>query len=235
MSDQAKPATPATLEHALAWMLAQLDDAARRELLHRLLVIVNPDESAAQRRAKELGPLASMLNGQPPSNGLEFRLIERQAYDNQKPASALAAQTLVRRYGSWPAVCSRAYQLRPDGTYDRKRRRWRLNQPWPQWVRGRHMPPPYSRDEVLAAIRACAESLGRPPSGTAYVHWSAQKRRRARGYGIFLRLPSMDAILRHFRPSDGGFPAARREALSRANHDEEPEDEHDDDDPEEHQ
>ena len=101
-------------------------------------------------------------------------MINRDTYDTRRPEGAPSSKTLVRTYGSWHAVCSRAYGLNPDGTYDRKARTWPLSQPWPNPHRGKRIPESYTLDEVLAGIRLCASSTGHRPSSQIYERSSAR-------------------------------------------------------------
>jgi hypothetical protein len=212
-----KPVTPmseAGPSTELAWLLAQLDAPSLTELERAVSLTLNPVKTPVEERAQELGALARIVNALPPNPGLAFPLISRKEYDAARPADSPSSTTLARRYGSWHAVCSRAYQVDPnEGTYDRTNRSWRLNQPWPNPSRGTRAPQPYTLAEVLDAICACAEALGRPPTLLRYRFWTRQQQRRARRLGHEPRIPGQTVIYRFFPSSEGGFRAARDAAL----------------------
>jgi hypothetical protein len=194
------------------WAYAQLNDQQARELRNRILCDLIPHyETPAERRAAELGAVAAFLRDAEPELGLGYPIPLRIDYDRSRPAAAPSSRTLVRRYGSWHAVCAAAFRVAPDGTYDRTNRGWLGNQPWPPWNLDIHGRPRYTRDEVIDAVRQCGAALGRVPNHTTYRYWAAVKRRDARGRGIDLRLPCWTVFRRLF--PEGGFYAARSMAF----------------------
>jgi hypothetical protein len=86
------------------------------------------------------------------------------------------------------------------------RTRGRSHQAWPATPRGAPRMQPYTREEVIRAVRRCALELACRPSSTTYVRWSAGKRRLARvnnsNVHSNVRVPSIGAVYRHF-PSGG--------------------------------
>lgn len=189
------------------WLLVQLDESDLADLIGATDLELHPPVPAAQRRARELGPLAAILAALPLHPGLPYPIPLRDDYDHARPDGAPSSDTLARRHGSWPRACARAYGIRQDGSYIRKNR-WRGGQPWINPNRGRTGTKQYSRDEVLEAIRQCAADLGRTPTQQRYREWSAAQHRSARGRGQRCRVPSLEPIYRYFPSRNGGWKAA---------------------------
>jgi hypothetical protein len=179
-------------------------------------------EQAARRRvyklaglktsvwAERLRPLTLLLEREGVEDSVLLR-VERKRYNECRPADAPSSERLVRAYGSWAAVCRAAAGVTADG------RRRRVGTNASRSPRGRRGTP-YTRADVIAAVRLCAEELGCVPSSHRYIVWQRHKRTQARGRGMALRLPHYDAVRRLFHNGNNGnawdavkaaaFPAA---------------------------
>jgi hypothetical protein len=186
-------------------MLEALDDASLAEVDRATRLTLNPPPSPAERRVKELGFLASLLQQLPPRQSFGFPVLKRREYDKLRPASATSSAVLVRRYGSWNAACYAAYSLQPDG------RRLGPGVPWPS-SRGRPGVRQYTREEVLGALRQCQHELGRRPSERVFARWTREKRRDARKRGARVRLPGPNVVYRYYPSACGGWRQALFEA-----------------------
>jgi hypothetical protein len=149
--------------------------------------------AVADKRAAELGALASMLTPLTPALGWSYPTIKQAEYDRRRPQGARPGRRLAAKYGGWKRVCKAAYGLRADG-----RTRSRSHHAWPAPPRGEPRVKPYTRDEVIRAVRACGLELACRPSSSTYVRWSAAKRRLARVNNTGARIPTIGAIYRHF-------------------------------------
>jgi hypothetical protein len=175
------------------------------ELNRAIRLTLNPPTKPAQQRLAELGFLAERLNSIPPRQGFGFAVLQRNEYDRLRPSSAPSSAVLVKRYGSWNAVCCAAYGLQPDG-------RWTgPGMPWPS-SRGRPATTSYGREEVLAALRQCRNDLRRRPTSDVFERWRRDKLNDARRRGITLKLPSIPVIYRHYPAARGGWNSALRDA-----------------------
>jgi len=134
-------------------------------------------------------------------------LLGQGEYDRTRPDGAPSASRLSRRYGGWETACRAAFGLQADGTYPGH------GQPWPAAWRGPGSKPrPYTREECLDGIRACARALGRRPTVETYRAWLADQARRARaGDKPRPRLADYNTLRRQF----GGWPAAAAAAAAR--------------------
>ncbi len=180
-------------------MLDALGPVGLRELELWLQADLAEGRQAADERASELGALASMLNALTPAAGWSYPTIKQAEYDNRRPEGARAGRRLAEKYGGWKRACKAAYGLEADG-----RTRGRLHHAWPATARGEPRVQPYTRDEVIRAVRACALELACWPSSSTYVRWSAGKRRLARVNNISSRIPSIGAVYRHFQRAASG-------------------------------
>ena len=177
---------------AIAAMLDALEPAAILELERALRLRLQPTQSKAEQRVELLGFLAELLAQPLTDSTRSTGRVSRRHYEQERPESAPQAQRLVELFGSWQRACRAANGLLPDG-------RWtgRAN-PWAQPVRGRPRAKPYTKDEVRAALRACALELGRRPTFTDYDRWREEKRKhgdRVEGHRT-RRLPPQRTIYR---------------------------------------
>lgn len=186
-------------------MMSALDDESLVELARAIRLTLEPPPSPAARRLAELGFLASILNETPPGQGLGFALLDRKRYNELRPPTATSSAVLVRRYGSWTAVCYAAYGLQPDGRWLGPGCPW----PSPRWASAM---TPYTREEVLAALRRCQQELRCRPSGQVFTRWARERRREARQRGAAARLPGPNVVYRHYPSMRGGWAAALRDA-----------------------
>jgi hypothetical protein len=184
-------------------MLGALGSVGLRELELWVQADLADDMTAADRRAAELGPLASMLNVLAPLPGWSYPTIKQAEYDRRRARGAMTGPVLATRYGGWKRACKAAYGLKADG-----RTRGRSHHAWPNTLRGEPRVEPYTRDEVIRAVRACGLELTCRPSSSTYVRGSAAKRRLARVNNVDVRIPSINAVYRH-------FPAGGRERWRR--------------------
>jgi hypothetical protein len=186
-------------------MMEALDDGSLAELERAVRLTRNSPPSPAERRLAELGILALLLNEIAPRQALGFALLARKQYDELRPATGTSSAALVRRYGSWNAACYAAFGLQPEG-------RWLgPGRPWPS-QHGSPSVKPYSREEVLAALRQCQRELGRRPSVPVFTRWTREKRRDARQRGAAARLPGPSTVYRYYPSLRGGWTAALRAA-----------------------
>jgi hypothetical protein len=184
-------------------MIEALDDRSLVELDRAIGLTLAPPPTPAGRRLAELGFLASILNQIRARPGVGFAVVERKKYDKIRPAAAPSSAILVRRYGSWYGACYAAYGLQSDG-------RWTgPGRPWPSsW--GLPAMKPYTREEVLAALRQCQLELGRRPSVPVFTRWTREKRRDARARGATIRLPSPSVVYRYWPGARGACLARQR-------------------------
>jgi hypothetical protein len=186
-------------------MMQALDAPSLAELERAIRLTLEPPARPAERRLAELGFLASILNGTPLPKGLGFALVERKQYDKLRLPTATSSAVLVRRYGSWNAACYAAHGLQPDG-------RW-LGPGCPRpSSRGSSGGKPYTRKEVLAALRQCQHELGCRPSGQVFTRWARERRRDARQRGAAARYPGPGVVYRYYPSVRGGWTAALRDA-----------------------
>lgn len=179
-------------------MLDVLGPVGLRELELWLQADLAEGRDVADKRASELGALASMLNALAPAPGWGYPTIKQSEYDKRRPQGARAGRRLAEKYGGWKRACKAAYGLKTDG-----RARSRSQHAWPPPVaRGGLRVQPYTRDEVIWAVRRCGLELACRPSSSTYVRWSAAKRRLARVNNTSARIASIGAVYRHF-PSRG--------------------------------
>jgi hypothetical protein len=192
-------------------MLETLEPLALAELERALRLRLDPPETAAERRVAELGFLATLLAELPPAVGLRaLPQLERQVYVHRQPLEAPDApdaRRLVERYGSWLRVCRAAYGLLPDG-----RTRGEAA-PYSNQSRGRKRVSKYTREEVVEAIRQCANDLGRVPSSNGYQHWGFELKRAARQRGEKLpRIPDIKIVYRFYPKGDNRWRLAVADA-----------------------
>jgi hypothetical protein len=178
-------------------MLDALGPVGLRELELWLQADLAEEREAANERASELGALASMLNTLTPAPGWSYSTIKQAECDRRRQRGARSGRRLAEKHGGWKRACKAAYGLKADG-----RTRSRSRHAWPPPVaRGGSRVQPYTRDEVIWAVRQCALELACRPSSSTYVRWSAAKRRLARVNNISSRIPTIGAVYRHF-PAD---------------------------------
>jgi hypothetical protein len=192
-------------------MVDALSQLGRRELEAWLERDLTLQATPAERRAAELGVLAEMLSQITPEPGWTYAMIEQAEYDARRPPDAPSGRSLSESYGSWKRACKAAYGLKPDG-----RTLGRSHHAWPHHPgRGQPRVSEYIFDEVIRAVRRCGLELACRPTSTTYMRWSEAKRRLAREHGLTVRIPSIDAVYRHF-PANAHFPAGGRERWRRA-------------------
>jgi hypothetical protein len=195
-SDTANTATDASISLVVAMAETLTDEELReleRFLRRRLAKVKSP---AARRRVKRLHPLAELLAAEAVITK-PFALIPRTTYDEKRPADAPTSDTLQRQYGSWVKACRAAGGVKADG---RKSGPGRRNLPVRVGRGGKS--PSYSRDEVLSAIRACAENICRSLSELSsydYHQWQIDRTGRLRSQGQSQRLPNYRSIAQMFR------------------------------------
>jgi hypothetical protein len=170
-------------------MLDVLPTSAIAELERALRLRLFPSARPMDERVVELGFLAELLAELlPPASrdpeGAAPRRIDRTIYDTRRPAEAPGAPPsarLVERYGSWMNASRAADGLLADGRY------LGTSKPWRTPARGQARADVYTREEVRAAIRACALELGCRPTANVYYEWARRKRARARQIGAQAR------------------------------------------------
>ncbi len=191
-------------------MIEQLSRELRARIAGALEATIEPEVTPAARRGSRLEHLAEMVLEREAersrSAATEARrprrsgkLVDRKEYDRGRPTGALSSRALVNEFGSWRDACQAALSwTRSDQAGIRSPGR----RPWASSTRGRRRPPTYTRAEVLAAVRLCADALGRDPlelSSHAYYTWAARQRRLARRRGAEPpRLPAQRSVERHF-------------------------------------
>jgi hypothetical protein len=181
-------------------MLDALGQVGLRELELWVQSDLAEGPTAADKRAAELGALASMLNVLAPRPGWTYPIIKQAHYDKCRPPAAMTGRVLATKYGGWKRACKAAYGLKPEG-----RTLGRSHQAWPSPVpRGEPRVKPYTREDVVRAVRACGLELACRPSSSTYIRWSAAKRRLARVNNTSARIPTIGAVYRHFPPGVKG-------------------------------
>jgi hypothetical protein len=174
-------------------MLASISPEAWREVLRATYANAREKDSPRERRVRELGALSEMLRALQPQRGWDFPTINQEDYDARRPASAPRGEWLASAYRGWLLACRAAYSMLPDGRVVGPFRPWQ--QP-SESARGKPANAPYTREEVIAAVRQCWRELGAVPTSTSYARWSAEKRRMARQRGLPVRIPSLGVIYR---------------------------------------
>ena len=156
-------------------MISGLPAAALEEVARALHARLNAPPSAAQRRIRELGYLARLLDERPqPPERLPY--FPRVLYDERRPIEkpdAPPSARLQERFGSWPRACHAAWGLKPDG------RSISSADPWPRPARGARI----GAVEAIASVCRMAAAIGRAPSSHEYHHWVIASRARARREG----------------------------------------------------
>jgi len=193
---------PRSVEIVMA-MLEAASPRTRREIQKVLAAELQPPPTALQQRLAELSFLSSLIDG-PASDGGEFLQCAREEYDRLRPATAPASRRLVEMYGSWPRACRAAYGLQADGTTTGPGR------PWPVAGRGQPRARWYTREEVLAAVRRCAQELREAgittaPTSWQYDEWVRRHKLEATRRGQTLRLPYAHTVYRRFPKRRAGL------------------------------
>lgn len=160
------------------------------------------EETPVERRIRTLLPLAEMLEECSPLPGWSFPVVRQADYDRDRPATAPTSDWLAARFDGWIFACRSAYGLQTDANWEGG------HNPWLNPTRGAPGREPYTRKEILRAIRRCAHELGLHPTSTTYDRWVIRKRAAGRARGITVRLPRAQQIYRHFPAADGGYNAA---------------------------
>jgi hypothetical protein len=180
-------------------MLGLLPDAAVVELASALHARLYAPAEAKERRWKELGMLAVLLEEHlQPATKLPY--VERQHYEARRVTGsrdAPPAARLQERYGSWKRACYAAWTLKPDGSWIEAGR------PWPSYILGKPRNDPYTVEECVETVRACAEALGRIPSSYDFFRWRQNRVARGRRRGAPVRLARYDVILKLLAPHRG--------------------------------
>jgi hypothetical protein len=172
-------------------MIDALEPEAMREVALLLDTRLTPLVSAEERRFRELGFLAEILDVPDARDPRSPRTTPtRYYYDEHKPPGAPQAQRLCERYGSWTKACRAARGL--IGTEPGARA-------WTHGFTGKRKPPKYTRDEVIRAVLKCAAMIGRIPSSHAYYTWAARERGRAKQTGKTVRYPAQRSVERFFK------------------------------------
>lgn len=193
----------------VAAMLEQLEPICLAELEQALSLLLKTELSPAERRVRDLGFVAEILNATPREPHQTYPLIRRQRYDAlraQRKPDAPASERLVHHYGNglWRMVCRKAYGVLADGRYVG------ISSPLPTHCA--HLVAPYTRAEVWAAVNRCAVELGRIPSSHDYKWWAMRTHRRLRELGpqsrrgaipAVDRLPVIEVLYRLYPPLDG--------------------------------
>jgi hypothetical protein len=192
----------AQAENAL-WLLAQLPPEVQRKVRRRFALRLEPSDVPSARYRRELSYIGKLLRDMERDPGWSFACIARKRYDEWRAtdspdtAGSPSSAALVTRYGSWPAVCFRAYQLLV-GTGNQN--------PFPKPKAGRKSRK-YTCSEIATALHRCADELDRVPSWNDYKHWSTIARRRTKD----ARYPSPRLITLHYQQR-GGWCAALEDA-----------------------
>jgi hypothetical protein len=219
-------------------MLAELDPDALAEIQRALRLTLAEPQSPSQRHAQELGALALILRShgvRPPAlpeRVTETRGILRRTdgsgrggalspdelwptvtparYDELRPPDAPSAKSLTRRFEGWLYACRAAGAITIDGQRLSSGTAWHQDQRGGPGARSR---PPYTRDECLAAIDACAIAHERSVADglpcTSYIAWARAQRAWSRKHGLpDPRIPDYHTVRKHFR--HGRWPEAIR-------------------------
>ncbi len=209
-------------------------DAASPEALYEVARVLHAHlhapEDAATRRIAELGFLAEQLELQSSfeSDALDSDALKSDERTHNLPSvlqevyelerrfagvDAPSAEVLAWRYGSWRRACYAAYGLRADGS---KRA---PGTPWLTAIPDDSKGKPYTEEECIRSVRACAAEIGRIPSSSAYSEWYLNTRARARARGQQVRIASNRRILAVLGPERGrrdGWKIVRRRVFGDA-------------------
>lgn len=173
-------------------MIGCLSPPARKELARVLHAKLNRPVSPAERRVRELGLLARVLDEVPqPPERLPY--VERKLYDARREETgraALSSSTLADRFGSWKQACRAAWGLLRDGRSVGDR------DPWARPPRG----APYTIEEARATLHECARALGRVPTSHEFHMWVMERRSRARQTGEAARVAHLSSVYRLIAP-----------------------------------
>jgi hypothetical protein len=176
-------------------MFRRLDPERRERFLRAVHQHLNAPEAASERRWRELGFLATLLDEVPqPPETLPY--IERHVYEKRRPTEAPEAPRaawLCERYGSWKRACYAAWGLLDDGS-----RRWGSYEP--RLPPGHKRVTRYTTDECIRTVEECAKALGSIPSSWDFHRWTLARRRRAKAAGMPIRLAGYNAVLRQLAP-----------------------------------
>ncbi len=186
-------------------MLRALSLEHRAEIERRLRLARTPADTAADRRIGDLGALAQMLADVAPDQRLGYPVIEAKLYDAMRPQGAPTAETMAKKFDGWLGACRAAGGFELDGS-------WSGTNPWENTSRGKPRVPPYSREEIIAAIRRCARERCVVPTSSTYDRWAVDRRARAARHGIVHRIPRAQQIYRHYPKNEGGWAAALADA-----------------------
>lgn len=175
-----------TLPPAVMAMIEALEPDAAAELERVLAATLHVEATPLQERSDRFEQLIKL-------QAIHGSRLQRQTYDQLRPAGSTSSKTLVKAYGSWARAC-RAAETASDSQAGLA-----PLQPWRN-VTARRRRPTYTREEIISAVLACAGEIGRLPSSGAYYKWAAQKRRRARQQGAPPPvIPTQRSVERHFK------------------------------------
>jgi hypothetical protein len=185
-----EPETSRAVEFVWALIIAAHSLLLEAELAHALRrTVAEQPPTPGGRRLADLHLLRELIDAHHGS------FPQRDLYDaERREGNAPTSHTLLAHHGSWWEACSIAARMHTDGTMP----------PGPTFSgggrnRGRPMPKAYTLDELVAAVRLCAFSLGRRPTTTDYLRWNRETRRRARERGVSVRIPCEQIVYRLVR------------------------------------
>lgn len=190
MAEEGKPVSEAC--QILVEVTSSLPEKTRLELT-RLLSHSVAAPTAQELREMRLGLLVEIVSeGElPTTRSYDEIRNERNAAGNSWPAST----GLILHYGTWAAASRAAVDLAFDMTTNRARAR--TPRMWPI--------VPYTRKEVLEALKLASEKVGQPIGQWEYVELRRVERQLAwRNGSPDPRYPELGVIRKHF----GGWDAA---------------------------
>jgi hypothetical protein len=177
---------PGEAEDAALAFLLQLDPATQREVLERFDQVLQAEGDTQSRRLRRVAQAlhdAKRILGKSPS------VREYKALRRERPMEGWPDPRSVTRWLGVRGWNNALVRMRLEPVLDGDEFECTIG-------------PTYSIDEVIRAVRDCAQDLGRPPTLTEYLAWQRRPDIRDRSG----RRPASTWV---FNRIFGGFPAAR--------------------------
>jgi hypothetical protein len=158
---------------ALAGLVLALPEQTVTDL-HGLLAHTVAAPSPAQIRESRVGLLLTLVADSPG----EVPTVERYETERKRREGSgenwPAHSTLIRAYGHWLAAVRAAMRLQRDGGRARV----------PRSHHHARLRTGYTREQVMGALRTCADALGSWPTEWEYEEWARLRREAARLAGL---------------------------------------------------
>jgi hypothetical protein len=173
---------------------ASFPDEAARDL-KRLLGARLADPPMAAQRWDNLSLLVALIVAR---EGLLPTVADYESERTRRRADALAASTLVKRYGDWMAALRAATRV------------IRIDSSMPARVERARYRRPYRPGESAVALARFRRTFNTWPSHSEYTDWARISKSAARACGApDPHLPSGSTVIRHFGSFDRALAAAK--------------------------